>query len=66
MGIYEIYITEPAVNDLIDIAKYISFQLNAPVTALNMIHMIKTAITKLETLAMAYPLVRDKRLAAMG
>ena len=66
MDICEISITEPAENDLRDIAKYIFSQLNAPTTALNMIQAIKAAIANSETTASAYPLVRDDRLAAIG
>ena len=66
MDVYEISITEPAENDLRGIAKYLSSQLNAPTTALNMIQTIKEAIAKLETMALAYPLVRDDRLASLG
>ena len=66
MDIYRIYIAEPAEHDLREIAKYISSQLNAPTTAINMIQAIKTAISKLETTALGYPLVRDDRLAALG
>ena len=66
MDVYEVNVTEPAENDLWDIAKYISSQLSAPTTALNMIQTIKAAIAKLETMALSYPLVRDDRLAALG
>ena len=66
MAVYKVSLTEPAGNDLRDIAKYISSQLSAPATALNMIQAIKKAIAKLETMALAYPLVRDDRLAALG
>ena len=66
MDVYEVNVTEPAENDLKEVAKYISSQLNAPTTALNMIHTIKTAIAELETMALAYSLVRDDRLAALG
>ena len=66
MDIFEISVTEPAEKDLRDIAKYISSQINAPTTALNMIQTIKVKIAKLETMALAYPLVRDDRLAALG
>jgi len=66
MDVYDVYLTEPAEDDLRDIAKYISSQLNAPTTALNMIRTIKDAVTKLETMAPVYPLVRDDRLAAFG
>ena len=65
MDVYEVYVTEPADNELRDIAKYISSQLNPPTTALNMLLTIKTAIAQLETMALAYPLVRDDRLAAL-
>ena len=63
---YSTYITEPAENDLYGIAHYISSQLNAPKAAYNTIVAIKKAITKLETNALIYPLVRDDRLAALG
>ena len=63
---YRIDIAEPAEHDLWDIAKYISYQLNAPTTAIKMIQAIKAAIAKLETMAISYPLVRDDRLAALG
>ena len=63
---YKVYLTEPAENDLYGIARYISSQLNAPKAAYNTIVAIKKAITKLETNAPIYPLVRDDRLAALG
>jgi len=63
---FNVYITEPAENDLIDIARYISSQLNAPKAALNTIRAIRTAISKLETNALIYPFVRDERLASLG
>ena len=66
MDVYKVNLTELAENDLRDIAKYISAQLNAPTTALNMIQTIKTAIANLETMAFAYPLVKDDRLATLG
>ena len=66
MDSYRIDIAEPAENDLREIAKYISSQLNAPTTALNMIQTLKAAISKLETMALAFPLVRDDRLASLG
>ena len=66
MDIFDIYITTPAENDLRDIAKHIATQFNAPITAKNMIHSIKAAIANLETTALAHPLVRDDRLAAIG
>ena len=66
MGVYNINITEPAENDLRDIARYIAAQLNAPTNALNTVQAIKDAIAGLKTTALVYPLVRDDRLAAMG
>ena len=66
MDIYKVSLTETARDDLRDIVKYISSQLNAPTTALNMLQTIKAAISKLETIPSAYPLARDDRLAALG
>ena len=66
MDVYKVSLAEPAENDLRDIARYISAQLNAPTTALNMIQAIKQAIAKLETTALTHPLARDDRLAALG
>jgi len=63
---YSVNITEPAENDLRDIARYISSQLNAPKAALDTIRAIRTAISKLDTNALIYPLVRDERLAYLG
>ena len=66
MDNYEVNITEPAENDLRDIARYISSQLNAPITARNMMQTMKKSISTLETMALGYPLIRDDRLAVMG
>jgi len=66
MDSYKVNLTEPAENDLRDIVRYISSQLNAPVSALNMMQALQEAIAKLETTALARPLVRDDRLAAFG
>ena len=63
---YDVNITEPAEDDLRDIVQYISSQLNAPVTAINMLDALNVAISKLETNALHYSLVRDDRLAALG
>jgi len=66
MDNYKVNLTEPAENDLRDIARYISSQLLDPTTALNMVRTIHEAISKLETTALAHPLARDKRLAHAG
>jgi len=63
---YNVYITEPAENDLREIARYIASQLNAPKAALDTVRAIRKAISKLEANAMVYPLVRDDRLASLG
>jgi len=66
MDTFSVSITKPAENDLRDIARYISSQLNAPQAALNLIDAIYNAIEKLETDALIYPYIRDDRLAALG
>ena len=66
MDIYKVSVTQPAENDLRDIARYITSQLNAPITALQLIQTIRKAIAKLETNALFYPFVRDDRLASLG
>ena len=66
MNKFDVYITEPAENDIRDIARYISAQLNAPKAALNLINAIHAATKKLVTDALIYPYVRDDRLAALG
>ena len=66
MDVYKVKITQTAENDLRDIARYISSQLNAPTAALNMLRSIRSAIAKLETTALAYPIVRDDRLGFIG
>ncbi|MCL1819028.1 MAG: type II toxin-antitoxin system RelE/ParE family toxin [Oscillospiraceae bacterium] len=66
MEAYKVKVTNSADNDLNDIAQYISSELNAPQTALKMTRAIREAISKLEKTALLRPLVRDKRLAALG
>jgi len=66
MDVYKVVIAHSAEKDLTDIARYISSQLNAPTTAINMVRTIRAAIAKLETNALLQPLVRDDRLGAMG
>ena len=66
MDEFNINITEPAENDLRDIAKYISSQLNAPEAALNIIREIRKTLLNLKENALIYPYVRDDRLATLG
>jgi len=63
---YRVDVSNPAEEDLRDILRYISTQLSAPITALNMVDTIESALTKLENMPESYPLVRDDRLASMG
>ena len=63
---YEVRITRSAENDLREIWRYISTQLNAPTTALKMVQTIRESIAALKTSALMCSLVRDDRLAALG
>jgi len=63
---YKVNLTEPAENDLRDIARYIAFQLKEPTIALKMVQTIRDALSNLETNALAHPLARDERLAHAG
>jgi len=66
MAEYRVDGSEPSENDLRDIVRYISAQLDAPMTALNMMDVIEAAISSLEDMPQRCPLVADERLAAMG
>jgi toxin ParE1/3/4 len=63
---YRIDISEPAEKDLRDIIRYISAQLSAPMTALEMLEAIEQAITDLEEMPHRAPAVADERLATIG
>ena len=63
---YKADISEPAENDLLDIVRYISSQLSAPMTALNMMETIEKALSGLSQMPHRCPLVTDERLAFMG
>ncbi|MCL2634128.1 MAG: type II toxin-antitoxin system RelE/ParE family toxin [Oscillospiraceae bacterium] len=63
---FKVFLTEPAENDLKDIALYISVNLHEPSAALNTINAIETKIENLEIMPLAYPLVRDDFLASLG
>ena len=63
---YKVYLSEPAENDLCDVARYISAQLDAPVTALKMMDVIDEAISALASMPQKCPPVTDERLMAMG
>ena len=66
MAEFEINLTEPAENDLRDIATYIGLHLHEPNAALNTIEAIEEKIDSLGRMALAYPLVRDDYLASIG
>jgi len=66
MDRYRVNISDPAEQDLYDIVRYISAQLDAPVTALNMMNEIEKAVDGLSNMPSKYQIVRDERLAAMG
>lgn len=63
---YNVYVSEPAENDLRDIVRYISSQLLASITAVKMIETIEEALLTLENMPYSYPLVTDERLNSMG
>ena len=66
MLMYRVDISEPAEDDLRDIIRYISSQLDAPITAMKMLETIEEALSKLSDMPERCPIVRDERLAAMG
>jgi len=63
---YRVDVSNPAENDLMDIVRYISSNLEAPITALKMMETIEVALAGLSTMPHSRPKVRDERLAAMG
>jgi plasmid stabilization system protein ParE len=63
---YRVDVSESAENDLLDIVRYFSAQLSAPMTALKMMETIEEALVGLADMPQRYPLVSDERLAAMG
>ena len=63
---YRVDISKPAEDDLRDIVRYISSQLDAPITAMNMLETIEDAFSKLSDIPYRCPIVRDKRLADIG
>ena len=63
---YRVDISEPAEDDLRDIVRYISSQLNAPITAMSMMETTEDTLSKLSDMPDHCPIVRDERLADMG
>lgn len=63
---YRIDISESAENDLRDIVRYISAQLSAPITALEMLEAIEQAMAGLVEMPHRAAAVADERLATIG
>ena len=63
---YKLLMTEPAAEDLQQIAKYIAKKLREPITALKLVDKIKEVVMSLTVVPTRYALVADERLAAQG
>ena len=63
---YDIFITDLAERDILEIARYISAELRAPDTALRFIDEIDEAVSKLELMPYKYALVLDEHLRGHG
>jgi len=63
---YKVYVSEPAENDLRDIVRYISAQLAAPTSAMNMMNDISQAIENLAEMPQRFSPVTDERLRLLG
>jgi addiction module RelE/StbE family toxin len=66
MARYKVFITESAENDILDICRYISTQLESPMTALDMVRIIRESLTGLSDMPEKHPLIADERLSFMG
>ena len=66
MKSYKIVITQPASQDLLEIARYSSNELREPATARKIIGRIKEAVMSLAEMPIRHALVADERLAARG
>lgn len=66
MAKYKVDVSEPAENDFKDIARYITSQLSAPISALNMIELFEEALAGLSDMPQRHSFVSDERLAQMG
>lgn len=63
---YLVTVSEAAERDLVDIVKYISAQLAAPISAENMVNAIEEALFGLAYMPHKHPPVTDERLLTMG
>ena len=65
MAGYRVDVSEPAENDLRYIVRYISSQLEAPLTASQMMDTIEEALGGLAEMPQRCPLVTDERLSIL-
>ncbi|MDO9535742.1 MAG: type II toxin-antitoxin system RelE/ParE family toxin [Bacillota bacterium] len=63
---YEVFMTEPAVDDLQEITRYISKELKEPAIAQKLVAKIKDAVMGLAEVSSRHALMFDERLAAQG
>lgn len=63
---YRILMTEPAADDLQEIARYVSRELREPAIAQRLIGNINEAVMSLTEMPTRYATVADERLAAQG
>ena len=66
MGKYNVYLSEPAEQDLDEISIYISTQLLVPETAEDLIDTFYQAMSSLSSMPKRHPLVNDVFLANLG
>lgn len=63
---YRILMTEPAANELQQIAEYIAKELREPGTARKLIGKIKEAVLSLAEMPTRHTIMNDERLATLG
>lgn len=66
MSAYAVRFTQPASDDLYEIARYIAEDLREPQTARALVKRIQDAVYELAELPMRHAVVADERLAALG
>jgi addiction module RelE/StbE family toxin len=63
---YSVHISEPAKQDIIDIVRYISAELNSSQAAIELLDTLDIGTKSLDTNPKRNAFVRDERLAAKG
>ena len=66
MDRYSVEVSDPAKQDMLDIARYISAELSAPASATETVDAFGEGMKSLDENPKRQPLVRDERLAAKG